>query len=136
MEYKKYADNDTDFADAWTHENPGDNVEGVITEIATIQGKYGEYPCVTIQTADGTRVAVHAARSVLRDQTNGLINKHGMKVGDTYGAFYVGPVKSKGGNTYHDYNVAWEAATGTTTAPAATPAPAVAAATADEGPDF
>jgi hypothetical protein len=137
MEYKKYSENTGDFADAWAPA-ADEKIEGVVQEIATIEGKFGPYPCITIVTADGTRVAVHAARSVLRDQTNGLINKHDLKVGDTYGAHYVGPVKSKTGNTYHDYNVAYEpAAAGTpaTAAPAA-PTPTTPAATADEGPDF
>jgi hypothetical protein len=135
MEYKKYSENTGDFADAWTPE-PDEKIEGVVQEIATIEGKFGPYPCITIVTADGTRVAVHAARSVLRDQTNGLINKHDLKVGDTYGAHYVGPVKSKTGNTYHDYNVAYEPASAGTPAPEAAAPVATPAAAADEGPDF
>jgi hypothetical protein len=137
MEYNKINDAESEFAEPWKP-NAGDNVEGTITEIVTIAGTYGDYPCVTLQLDNQQRVAVHAAPSVLKQQVNGLVDKHGMKIGDRFGAKYEGKKTSKkGGREYHDYSVAWEAAAGTPTpTAAAAPAPTTPAATADEGPDF
>jgi hypothetical protein len=110
MEYNKIDDDETEFAEAWRPAD-GDNVEGVITEIVTIKGKFGDYPCITIVQDNTERVAIHAAPSVLKQQVNGLVNKHGMKIGDRFGAKYEGKKTSKeGGREYHDYTVAWEAA--------------------------
>lgn len=144
MEYTSYSQND-EYPEAWTPA-PGDTVEGVVTNIVTIKGKYGEYPCVELDTANGP-VSVHCARAALKKEVVALVEKHGMKVGDQFGAHYVGEQKTKDdARTFHMYNVAWTAApTGTMTA-TATPATApagyvqVPAGTvipnADNGPDF
>jgi hypothetical protein len=108
MEYKKLGG---DFAPSWDPNlDDGMNIEGVIEAIDKRTTDYGEYPIITIRTDDNKAVAVHAARSIIKQDVNELLLKHGMKVGDRFGAFYLGPKTSKTGKTYHDYSVAWEAA--------------------------
>ncbi len=57
---------DAGYADAWRPAE-GDILLGYVSELGIGNSKYGDYPILTVQTADGA-LAVHAFHTVLRDK--------------------------------------------------------------------
>lgn len=91
---------DSEFPEPWKP-SPGDSISGRVTDVAVIDPNgQGKYPCVTVETADGSRRAIHAFHSVLR---NGLA-RCAPKIGDEIAILYTG--KQQGANReYHNYRV-------------------------------
>ncbi len=80
----------------------GDKIEGTVVDIATGDGGYGPYPIVTVSTADGSEVAIHAFHQVLR----GELARRRPKPGDQLRVVYLGQVTGKDGKSkYHSYRV-------------------------------
>lgn len=88
---------DGEFAEAWKP-TKGAKIVGVVTDVTSRDGGYGEYPIVTIKTGDGD-LAVHCFHEVLR----GELARIAPKVGDEIGIRYLGKHPEKG---YHQYKVA------------------------------
>lgn len=88
-----------DFAPAWVPEQPGDRLEGQVTEVDTRDGSFGSYVVYTIRSDDGDDVALHAGSVSLRDRLEDVT------VGDTIGVAYLGDVRSKNGRSYRNYDV-------------------------------
>jgi hypothetical protein len=92
---------DRDFAPAWRPE-PGEKVVGEVVEIASRAGHNGKpYPIVTLRRDDGTEVAIHAFRSVLRAK----LAEAQPDVGDQLGVKYLGKHQGERAE-YHGYRVA------------------------------
>lgn len=102
-----------DYAAAWRPE-PGDSLIGFLTEIAVGTSDYGDYPILTLTTANGDRASVHAFHTVLKD---GLIDAQ-PSIGEELAIKYNGlrlpkgldektapKVGSKDDPRYHDYRV-------------------------------
>ena len=88
---------DAEFAEPWKPKT-GDKVIGVITDVTTRDGGYGEYLIVSLKTGGG-EVAVHAFHEVLRAE----LARIAPKPGDEIGIRYLGKHPEKG---YHSYKVA------------------------------
>jgi hypothetical protein len=99
---------DRDFAPAW-RPKPGDQIVGVVTDLAVRDGDYGRYPVVTIR-AEGSgfdgEVAIHAFHAVLASE----LARVEPKVGDQIGIRYLGLVDGAE-RSYHGYRVAKEGLT-------------------------
>ena len=83
---------------------PGDVVSGVLVEIEAHEGKFGSYPLLTLETDDGSEMAVHAFHAVLRSE---LARKR-PQPGDVIGVKFLGDMAGKG---YQGYRVRVERAT-------------------------
>lgn len=90
-----------EYAPAWRPE-PGDSITGTVAEFFKNKTEeYGEYPGVTLDTANG-QISVHAFAHVLR---RGLASIR-PAVGTELKITYHGKVDGKdGGNAYHNYTV-------------------------------
>lgn len=88
------ADLDRDYAEAW-RPSPGDKLVGVVVDISARDGSFGRYPIVTVRTAEGEELAIHAFHEVLA----GELARIAPKVGDEIGVKYQG----KHERGYHKY---------------------------------
>ena len=87
-------------ATGWNPE-PGETLVGVITSIKSSNpNEYGVYPIVTLQTDDGTMVALHCFHQVLRSR---LLEKRPAP-GERMAVQYLGEVE-KDDRPYHNYAV-------------------------------
>lgn len=86
-----------DFAPPWRGE-PGEILIGKVTMISRVAGKFGAYPCVTIQKDDGEELAFHAFRSVAKSE----LARCRPVLGDEIGILYQGPQKD---TDYHMYRI-------------------------------
>jgi hypothetical protein len=81
------------------HDNP---VEGVLTLVdMSAEGQWGRYPILHLDLDDGTSLAVHAFRTVLRNKLTELAPKYGERLKIAWG----GEKPTKAGTKYHDYRV-------------------------------
>jgi hypothetical protein len=83
------------------HDNP---LEGTAVDLDWADDSYnesGRYPILTVETKDGTRVKVHAFRTVLRSL---LIDKMRPNHGEEVVIRFDGITKSKGGTEYYSYS--------------------------------
>jgi hypothetical protein len=87
---------DREFAPAWKPQ-PGDKLIGIVTDLSTRDGEYGQYPIVTVRFEDG-EFAAHAFHEVLQNE----LGRVAPKIGDHIGIKYVGKDPDKG---YHRYRV-------------------------------
>ena len=88
---------DRDFAPAWKPQ-PGDKLVGVITELSSRDGTYGNYPIVTLRDDAGNEWAVHAFHEVAANE----LARVAPKVGDHIGIKYLGKHPER---NYHRYKV-------------------------------
>jgi hypothetical protein len=93
-----------DYAEAW-RPDPGDILEGVVTEITTFDGGgYGPYPILTVraEASENSAKAVHCFHTVLRNELARL----DVQVGEQVAILYAGPQQTKDGTaTYEGYRV-------------------------------
>jgi hypothetical protein len=91
-----------DYAKAW-RPDPGDILEGVVTEITEYAGGgYGDYPIVTVKQDDGTSLAAHCFHTVLRNELARL----DVQAGEGIAILYAGPQQTRDGKaTYEGYRV-------------------------------
>lgn len=95
------ATQDDGFPTAWKPD-PGAVIVGTLQGVEVIDpGGQGPYPCLTIQTADGSLRAVHAFHQVLR---NGIARRR-PKIGDELTIVYRGKKAGGAYGGYHDYAV-------------------------------
>lgn len=96
---------DKDYAEGWKP-NEGDYLEGVVTEISSRDGGYGEYPILTVLTDDKKEIAWHASSTVAKSQ---VADKQ-PNVGDRIGVLYKGkqPKKSDPKVEQHVYRLVVE----------------------------
>lgn len=88
-------------AEGWQPE-AGDKIVGVLTErTMSSEGEWGAYPILTLQHADGSRTAVHAFHTVLRNE----LDRRRPMVGDVVAIKYLGMSAGKG-TDYEGYRVA------------------------------
>jgi hypothetical protein len=92
------------FAEAWKPE-PGDKLIGVVVDLDERDSAYGDepYPIVTVETDDGSELALHAFHTVARNE----LAKQRPVVGDRIGIAYYG---MKDGKSYESYRVIVEKA--------------------------
>lgn len=97
-----------DFAEAWRPE-VGDVVEGKISSLSVGHSDYGQHPIIELTKEDGTRVAIHAFHTTLRNK----LAEVKPKVGNTLAVKYFGEVEPKSGKgpSYHKYLVKSDAVT-------------------------
>ncbi len=88
---------DKNFAPAW-RPNPGDKLIGRVIELREREGQYGRYPIVTVRTAAGDELAVHAFHEVLSTE----LAQVAPAVGDEIGIKYLGKHPER---DYHQYRV-------------------------------
>lgn len=82
------------------HATPGSKVVGLVVELATGEGNFGEYPIVSLD--DGERIVTIAChRSVLRREIMG----RDIRLGDALGVEYTGEQHTRGGQAYFGYRV-------------------------------
>lgn len=94
---------DYDFAPAWGGKNgpkEGDVLEGKIDSIDTGNSAWGPYPIVTVEQADGNKLAFHAFHQAARS----TLARHKPAVGDSIGIKFMGEKKSTQ-NPTHSYKV-------------------------------
>src|SRR5215213_5893131 len=92
-----HEDLERDYAPAWKP-SEGDALVGVVVDVTEREGNFGRYPIVTLRTADGEELAVHAFHEVLQ----GELAKVAPKPGDELGIRYLGKHPERG---YHRYRV-------------------------------
>jgi hypothetical protein len=82
------------------HDNP---IEGVLTHAEMFTGgQYADYPILHLELPNGTTVAVHAFRTLLRNKVIELAPKYGETLRIAWGGEKQG---KNGGPNYHDYRV-------------------------------
>lgn len=100
-------DGGNDYAPAWQPE-AGDELIGTVEAVAHLTStrypEQGPYPCVTIVSEDGERLAFHGYRRVARQK----LEAEDPRPGDSIGIAYLGKRASSAGVAYHDYAVAVE----------------------------
>jgi hypothetical protein len=85
------------FPEAWKPD-PGEKLVGKIIGLDTRETEYGEYPIVTVLTADGRELAFHAFHTVARNE----LAKLEPDIGEQIGIAYHG--RAEGGN-YERYRI-------------------------------
>jgi hypothetical protein len=91
--------------DAWMPKNPGDSIEGVVTDLDAAWSDFraqhlpndpngGNYPLVVIKTDDGETRKIHAFRTVLFNEVMKRQPKPGERIKVTFTG--LGKVKTKG----------------------------------------
>jgi hypothetical protein len=83
--------------------NPGDVLEGEITELTMYEGgAYGAYPIVTVKQDDGVSLALHAFHTVARDE----LAAKDVQIGERIAILYAGKQRTKAGDgEYEGYRV-------------------------------
>lgn len=94
---------DVDYAEAWKP-GDGDKLVGIVVDVSERDGTYGAYPIVTLRTAEGDELAVHAFHEVLANE----LARIAPKPGDEIGVKYLGKHPERG---YHRYRVRRSGAT-------------------------
>lgn len=98
-----------DYAPAWQPE-AGDELVGTVESVVHLTSTHypeqGSYPCVTIVSEDGSRLAFHGYRQVARQK----LEAEDPRPGDSIGIAYLGKRASSIGVAYHDYAVVVERA--------------------------
>ena len=92
-------------AEAW-RPNPGDTVDGTVVHLQMIDGEYGPYPCLTLDTVEGF-VNIHAFHGVLQGRLKALRPGPGSELRITYHGKKEGNKVDSQGNkrSYHAYTV-------------------------------
>src|SRR5436190_3311625 len=88
---------DREFAEAWKPA-PGDKLVGKVVDLSERESAYGRYPIVTVETAGGEEIAVHAFHEVLQNELARLAPS----LDTVIGVKYVGKHPERG---YHVYRV-------------------------------
>lgn len=106
-------------SEPWKPEDE-DTVLGTVLAIAERDGGYGPYPVVTLETADGRELEIHAFHRLLRDKLASI----DVWPGDQLGIRYLGQkVTADGSGRYFAYRVVHQMGERltTTVSPAADP---------------
>lgn len=90
-------------AEPWKPDE-GDFVIGVVLDVQTREGEYGDYLLVTLETDDGREVEVHGFHTTLRNE----LMKLDPRVGDELAVRYLGKKTSATGASYYAYRVVIE----------------------------
>lgn len=94
---------DADYAEGWKP-GTGDKLVGIVVDVSEREGNFGSYPIVTVRTAAGEELAVHAFHEVLANE----LARIAPKPGDEIGLKYLGKHPERG---YHRYRVRRSGAT-------------------------
>jgi hypothetical protein len=92
-----HIDASSPFPESW-RPRPGDSVKGKVVDLDVRDGEYGQYPLVTLDTADRGQVTIHAFHEVLASE----LARRAPKPGDVIEVSYRGQHPHKG---YHLYQV-------------------------------
>lgn len=96
-------DLDDRFAEAWVPAEENEAVSGIVVSRSSRDGGYGEYPILTIEQSDGSRIAVHGFSTVLKNE----IEAQNPSAGDEIAVRYDGIKPSKDGTkTYKVFSLA------------------------------
>lgn len=91
--------------EAWMPE-PGDKIVGTVVELSELESQYGTYPLLVLATEDGREMAIHAFRTVLKNE----VAKKRPQIGDKVGIKYFGQLPDK---DFHGYKLVIERGEGT-----------------------
>lgn len=96
---------------AWRpDEDDPKTIVGEILDIEKRDGDWGPYPVLIVRTKDGEEKAIHAMRSVLKNE---LLKKR-PQIGERIGVVYLGEQKGQGTRSYIGYRVEVERNTNST----------------------
>jgi hypothetical protein len=82
----------------WRPRQEGDRVAGIVRDVTTIDGRYGQFQMITVEGDDGM-IEIPATSTVLRQELDGV------QVGETIDVTFEGSRESRGGREYRAFSV-------------------------------